>query len=408
MEPEPDYERGLGLHRSGDLDGAAACYRAVLASEPTHFGALHLLGVIEGQRGRYAEAAALIEQAIDVDAHVAAAHANLGHARQALGDLLEALISYQRALALQPTHRIALMGKARTCRLLGRLTDALSGYEAALDLEPDCTESLMNRGDILLALERTADGVASLRRAAACGADAERIAFVLGAIGEDVVPPVAPPGYLKDLFDGYADRFDAELVEGLNYRVPQLLATLVTRNSSRAAIDILDLGCGTGLCGPQLQPVARRLTGVDLSPGMLEKARARDVYTELACMELTDYLASRGGEEFDLVVAGDVLIYFGDLAPVFAGVRRALRSGGLFAFSVEAAEGPEWELPATRRYRHAQSYLERLAVEHRFEVVVIERAVVRSEVSKGIWRKPERPLGEGTDVHGYLALLRAG
>ena len=142
MAPGAGYKRALALHRSGDLDEASACYRAVLASEPAHSGALHLLGVIEGQRGRYAEAVALIEQAIGVDANIAA-HANLGHARQALGDLVDALLSYQRALALQPTHRIALMGKGRTCRLLGRLTDALSAYEAALDLDPDCHESLM-------------------------------------------------------------------------------------------------------------------------------------------------------------------------------------------------------------------------------------------------------------------------
>ena len=187
----------------------------MLASEPAHFGALHLLGVIEGQRGRYAEAVVLIEQAIRVDPGVAAAHANLGNAQCALGFFDKALTSYQRALTLQPGSPAGPDGAGQGDRSLGRLTDALASYEAALDIDPDCSESLMNRGDILLVLGRMAEGVASLRRAVACGADPERIRFVLASIGIETVPGMAPPGYVKDLFDNYADRFDAELVEAL-------------------------------------------------------------------------------------------------------------------------------------------------------------------------------------------------
>ena len=92
----------------------------------------------------------------------------------------------------------------------------------------------MNRGDILLVIGRKAEGVVSLRRAMACGADAERIQFVLASIGTETVPGKAPAGYLKDLFDNYANRFDAELVEILRYRTPELLEQLVRRDSSRA------------------------------------------------------------------------------------------------------------------------------------------------------------------------------
>jgi predicted TPR repeat methyltransferase len=390
-DPQQHYERALALHRGGQLGDAAALYREVLASEPAHFGALHLLGVIEGQRDRYAEAVVLIEQAIRVDPGVAAAHANLGNAECALGFFEKALTSYQQALTLEPGHRWALMGHGKASRSLGRLTDALASYEAALAIDPDCSESLMNRGDILLVLGRLAEGVVSLQRAVACGADRERIRFVLASIGLETVPGTAPRGYVKDLFDDYANRFDAELVEILRYRTPELLEQLVRRNSPRAPLDILDLGCGTGLCGPLMRPIARRLTGVDLSAGMLAHARERDVYSELECIELTDYLA-RCDAEFDLVVAADVFIYVGDLTPVFDGVRRALRAGGRMAFSVEAGEEHEFELAATRRYRHSRPYLERLAAEHGFAVDAIEPGVLRREA--------------GSDVHGHLAILR--
>jgi len=385
------YERALALHRSGHLDDAAALYREVLAREPSHFGSLHLLGVIAGQCSRYAEAVALIEQAIRVDPNVAAAHANIGNAQLALGFFDKAVTSYQRALALQPAHRQALMGQGKALWSLGQLTDALASYDAALEIEPDCGESLMNRGDILLVIGRKADGVASLRRAVACGADAERIRFVLASMGAETVPDKAPAGYLTDLFDNYANRFEAELVEILRYRTPELLEQLVLRDSPRAPLDILDLGCGTGLCGTLMRPMARRLTGVDLSANMLAHARERAVYSDLECLELTDYL-ERCDAEFDLVISADVFIYLGDLAPVFTGVRRALRPGGRFAFSVEAGDPQEWELAATRRYRHSRPYLERLAAAHGFVVEAMEKDVLRREA--------------GDPVDGHLALLR--
>jgi predicted TPR repeat methyltransferase len=124
---------------------------------------------------------------------------------------------------------------------------------------------------------------------------------------------------------------------------------------------------------------------------MLAQARDPGVYSELECIDLTDYLA-RCDAEFDLVVAADVFIYLGDLAPVFDGAQRALRAGGRFAFSVEAGEEQEFALAATRRYRHSRPYLERLAAEYGFDVDAIEKGVLRREA--------------GRNVNGHMALLR--
>jgi predicted TPR repeat methyltransferase len=345
--------------------------------------------VVEAQRGHYVEASALIEQAISIDAGMAAAHANLGNVWIALGSLGKALASYDRALALQPDDRQSLMGTGKAYRLLGQHTDALDAYDAALRVNPTCSESLMCRGDILLEIGRTAEGAASLRRAVECGADAEAIGFVLASIGVESSPPQAPAGYLRELFDGYADRFDAAL-EGLSYGTPDLLTRMIRREPPRPPLDVLDLGCGTGLCGPLLRPIARRLIGVDLSPGMIAKSRERGVYDELECAELTEYLSQRHAD-VDLIVAADVFVYVGDLAPVFAGVRRALRVGGRFAFSVEAGGEQDVELASTRRYRHSRPYLERVAVDSGFDVRVIEAGALRTN--------------DGSDVDGLLALL---
>ena len=387
---EPRYQRATALHRGGHLDEAASLYREILSAEPGHVGALHLLGVVEAQRGHYVEASTLIEQAISIDAGMAAAHANLGNVWIALGSLGKALASYDRALTLQPDDRQSLMGTGKAYRLLGQYTDALDAYDAALRVNPTCSESLMCRGDILLEMGRTADGVASLRRAVDCGADAEAIGFVLASIGMGSSPSQAPAGYLRDLFDGYADRFDAALVDGLSYRTPELLTQLVLREPPRSLLDVLDLGCGTGLCGPLLRPLARRLIGIDLSPAMIAKSRERGVYDELECAELTEFLSQRHAD-LDLIVAADVLVYVGDLAPVFSGVRRALRSGGRFVFSVEAGGEQDVELATTRRYRHSRPYLERVAADSGFDVCRIETGILRTN--------------DGSDVEGLLALL---
>jgi predicted TPR repeat methyltransferase len=387
---EQRYAHAVALHRAGRLDEAAARYREILTGEPAHAGALHLLGVVEAQRGHHVEASRLIQQAISVDASLAAAHSNLGNVWIALGSLDKALASYDRALALQPDDRQSLMGRGKAYWLLGHLFEALDAYEAALRIDPACAESLTCRGDILLTMGRRAEGVASLRRAVDCGADAAAIGFVLASIGLEPSPAQAPASYVKELFDGYADHFDSVLVDSLGYRVPELLTQLVQDEPRPGPLDSLDLGCGTGLCGPLLRPMASRLVGVDLSPYMIAKSRERGVYDELECTEMTEYL-SRRHADVDLIVAADVFIYLGDLETAFAAVRRALRAGGRFAFSVEMGDGPDFELAMTRRYQHSQAYIERVAANAGFVVSRIERGVLRTN--------------NGSDVDGLLVLL---
>src|SRR2546430_663953 len=124
---------------------------------------------------------------------------------------------------------------------------------------------------------------------------------------------------------------------------------------AKQQLTVLDVGCGTGLCGPLLHPIARRLIGVDLSPGMLSKAAMRAVYDQLNCGELTEYLAECA-QQFDVAVAADVLCYFGDLSSVFRNVHNALKPGGVFTCSLEESQtdtkGEPFKLRPHGRYQH--------------------------------------------------------
>jgi predicted TPR repeat methyltransferase len=126
-------------------------------------------------------------------------------------------------------------------------------------------------------------------------------------------------------------------------------------------LDVLDAGCGTGLCGAIVAPFARRLIGVDLSKGMLAHAKDKNVYHALTKAELTEYLCDNSGA-FDLVVSADALVYFGDLKEVIAALAKALRPNGLAVFTLEhaVADGVDYRLERHGRYTHARAYVERL------------------------------------------------
>jgi len=126
-------------------------------------------------------------------------------------------------------------------------------------------------------------------------------------------------------------------------------------------LDVLDAGCGTGLCGPLLAPYARRLVGVDLSERMLAQARAREVYDELIKGELTDHLRASAGM-FDAIVSADTLVYFGPLEEVVQAAEGALRPGGHVVFTVEEQPESGYSLSVNGRYRHARQYVERTLV----------------------------------------------
>jgi predicted TPR repeat methyltransferase len=179
----------------------------------------------------------------------------------------------------------------------------------------------------------------------------------------------------------------------LKYRIPDLLLDAMARLLPSRKLDILDLGCGTGLLGARFRPLAHTLRGVDISPKMLELARQRRIYDNLICGELVEFLQTQT-EELDLAVAADVFAYIGDLSRVFDEVRGALKDGGLFGFSVEAGEGRDFVLRPNLRYAHSAAYVRKLSQEHGFIIETIESKVLRRE--------------DGNDVPGHIAILRRG
>ncbi len=225
--------------------------------------------------------------------------------------------------------------RGQTLQRLERPELALASYDKAVAIDPSHAQAWSNRGAILQDFKRLDEAAASFEKAIANGADAELNSYFLASARGRDAPANAPKQYVEGLFDQYAEKFDEHL-RVLNYRAPNVLTEQLMQIAGRRFAAALDLGCGTGLCGPLLKPMADRLDGVDLSRNMLDKARALGVYDDLVHADIGEYLRTTP-QRYDLVVSADVYIYVGDLDAVFAGVRRVMVDGGVYCFTAEAA-----------------------------------------------------------------------
>jgi predicted TPR repeat methyltransferase len=291
-----------------------------------------------------------------------------------------------QALAQGADHAGAWYQRAMVLQRLEREREALDAYERALALEPRLHSAWTQRGNILKLLDRHAEAAASFRNAIAHGADPVLHGYYLAGLTGEEAPPAPPRQYVESLFDEYAATFDEHLVESLGYRAHRALIAQVQALGPRRFRSALDLGCGTGLCGPLAKAIADRVDGVDLSAAMLDKARALGIYDRLDHADVVQHLANTE-RRYDLVLAADVFIYVGALEAVFDGVARVLEPGGVFAFSVERADAgePELALRPSLRYAHAASYLRRLAAQRGFEVVRLQEQRIRREKLQSIF-----------------------
>lgn len=360
----PDFDaarthflQGLQHHEARSFAEAEASYRASLQHLPGRPSTLCNLGATLIALGRPDEALPLLDASLAAEPGRHDTLAHRGAALTALERHAEALACFAQLLQAgvddAPTH----FHHALNLVALERPVEAEASYRRAIAHDPQLGEAHSQLGGLLKDMGRSAEAVPLLERAIALGAGVDVNRYLLASLTGRDMPEAPPPAYVEQLFDAYAPQFGAHL-QRLQYRVPeQLVAALGSRHFTTA----LDLGCGTGLCGPLLRPWVDQLDGIDLSRRMLEQAAALRVYDTLVHGEIVQHLTETP-QRYELVLAADVFIYVGELSPVFAGVRRVLQPGGVFTFSVELAdESSGVVLRPSSRYAHAEPYLRALA-----------------------------------------------
>ncbi len=371
------------LHRSGREGEAEAAFSHALLLDPALGDAHYGLGLLLFGQRRLPEAAASLERAVAHGHATALGFATLGHARYLAGHFADCACAFEEAMRLGPLDRNARRKYARARTTLtiiaGDVERAAADYPLFAGDDPEELDDVLRDAFAQLGAygyPQAAMAVGRYRLQRDPNDAAQR--YLLDAVAGSPLDR-APVDYVESHFDRFAKNFDHQLVEVLRYDAPAAMARLIAGSRARFG-SILDLGCGTGLAATHLAALGEKIVGVDLSGRMLYEAAKRQVYAELVQAEAIDFLAARP-TAFDLVFAADVLIYFGDLAPLFAAVACALSPGGIFASSIETAAAESYRVLSSGRFAHAPAYLESMAAQH-FEILVNEKTTIRLEAGR--------------------------
>jgi len=405
--------RAHEAHRAGRLNEAESGYRSVLRIRPEDPDALHFLGMLHFQRGERTEAIEFVRRSLASLGNNPHAWNNLGNMLLACDQPEDAADAYEKATHHGPQMAETWYNRAVCLRRTRQYELAIECFVKTIELKPQYAPVYERLGMMLYSLGRFRDAADIYRKWLSQDADNPVARHMLSALSGEDVPARADDAYLRVLFDRFASSFDENLTD-LGYRAPELLAaTLGEYVATDGRLEILDAGCGTGLCGPLLRSMARRLVGVDLSGGMIEKARPRNVYDELVVGELCAFMGARPAA-FDVIVSADTLVYFGALEQVAATARQCIRPGGVLAFTVERLadddarddnrgqiEDPArddapgdnlgrepYRILPHGRYAHREEYVRRVLQNAGFTKVDIKPVILRRE--------------RGEDVHGHL------
>lgn len=285
-----------------------------------------------------------------------------------------------------------LIELAQHLRDNGKIECAFLCTKRVTELTPDDPNAWYALGWAAKAIGRREEAGNAYAKYLELGADDAPVRHMLKALRDETPPPRASDECILQLFRDFSSNYDTKMRDNLSYQAPERLQDLIRAEIGDAAgLEILDIGCGTGLAGVALKERAALLAGVDLSPEMIEQARARGIYDRLEVAEITQWL-DRTQAQFDLIVACDCLVYFGDLLAVAAPAARRLRHGGWFAFTTERGDRYPFHLTDSGRYAHHPGHVREVAANAGLTVARLEDGFLRTEA--------------GVEVTGLLALLR--
>jgi len=337
-----------GFLAAGDVDAAEEKYRLVLEEDKKNIAALRGRASVAQARGHKKRAARYSKKANTLEAENFCQEAE-----KASEDALypRAIRYYEKALVAEPESLDAIWGIAECYASLDERKKAAKWYQRYLDLEPNEPEAM----------------------------------HMLSAMGEGDAPNRASDGYVATLFDRFAPDFDKQLTGELDYQVPKILAATIRNQfpTAKNSLDILDLGCGTGLGGVAFKKLAKRIDGVDLSGEMLKRARKRRIYKTLKKADIITYM-ERARRQYDVVLGADVFVYFGALEDPFNGFSKVLKPGGYVVFSLEARKGVGFKLTPSGRYAHGRRYVRDTAERAGLVEQAVNRETLRLEYGEPV------------------------
>lgn len=387
------------FHRAGNdfLDkenftAAAEEYKKALALSPKSVATHFRLGLAYFSLKNFELAKQEFQTVLSLDHTHPNANQCLANSLLELGDHEMAIHYYFRQMEKNPWFE-TYYNLGVLFMMKDRLQDAVSYFNKAIEINPNNLATQINLGNVYLKKNNPAQAMIYYEKANALKPKDPEIQHILSALQQKEISNIAPAEYVTHLFDQYAPYYDLHLTKALKYNSPEkILQTIQLEYSdfTDSKRVILDLGCGTGLCGALFKPYAQKLIGVDLSKNMLKAARYKQIYDELVSDDITHALTQFAN--IDLILAADVFTYCGDLESTFKNTFTALKNNGLFIFTVEKTAEKSFILQTSIRYAHSKPYLASLAKAHHFEILRFDNIVLRNQQNK--------------PVEGYLVFLK--
>lgn len=400
----------------GEVEKALGHLYQALRLQPFHAEAYNNLGRLLYKQGRLAEAMPHFEKALRLDPNYWEAHYNLAHSLATQNQWVRAATHYEAVIRLFPSHPIAHFNLALIYLVEEKYLEAERHLNKTLELDPHHVEATKRLGEVFLEQGKSQEAFALFKKALDLRPDLadvhhnlailylrngdksqalfhfaeafrldpsnETAAHMIASLSNTTPPSSTPLSYITQLFDQYADHYNEHLKNQLNYQVPTLLRNGIGRcfgNNPKAG-RVLDLGCGTGLCGIVFRDLALELVGVDLSPKMIAHATLLGAYDKLIVSDFNEYLRSPL-EPFDLIIAADVFVYSSALENIFAKIAQILVAQGRFIFSTETLETGTYRLQSTGRFAHSKEYIEALAKKNHFFIELSESIILREGAS---------------------------
>jgi predicted TPR repeat methyltransferase len=375
----------------GEREQAGAAYRRALELKPQYPAAWNNLGNLHLTQNRLDEAVRCFQEALALAPTDATLLTNLGSALLQQGKALEAANCYRQALRIRPDHADARRNMARVQETVQQWEETAARAEERLRHSPDDANGYATLGDLYYyALGKHAEAARCYQQVIALCPDNARARFLADVLGGSPQLTRVPADQVGTMYDAYAAGFDQRATQRGDCS-PEMLKSALGAPPATPSLDILDLGCGTGLCGVLFRGWARTLAGVDLSANMLTQARQRGIYDELIQADVLGPLQNSPGR-FDLIVASDVLLYLGDLGPLFQAVHDALRPGGRFAFTIDSLDGPgDYRVTPWAHFAHSLAYVQNLAARTQMQAATVEKVVF--------------PREGGRDAPGFVVVL---
>ena len=383
------------LWHQHDLDGAMRDAAEAVVAEPDSHQSKALLGMLLLEQRRFAEAVACLTEAVAVSPSRPAYREALATACEGSGAVDDALAVLDDGIRLAPAsvslRNAAILIQIRQRNFQAAIDRAEAGRAAGM--ADACLFGLM--GHALSSLGQHEKATEAYQEALKLGPDDRYVRHLVTASGLLPGAKRAPDDYLVAVFDGYADRFETHLL-ALGYRIPGVIRRIVDGHpvvsAGQTLGPVLDLGCGTGFLGVALSGLdIGPLIGVDISPQMLKQAEIKQLYADLHEASICDFL-SVNATRWPLILAADVLCYFGALEEVLHAVHTRLAPGGWFVFSLEHLHTDgDWALQRQGRYAHATAYVERTATQAGFGHCKITPEIIRCEA--------------GAPVEGIIVIL---